>query len=131
MYRNSRQRQAILKFLRSVSSHPTAEQVFEEVKKDVPNVGLATVYRNLKLLHDEGVVAEIGDIHGTIHFDGNTVEHYHFRCDRCGRIQDVPEPVDRAVEKRVAEKTGLKVTHHHLELGGICLDCQVKKEASS
>ena len=124
MLKRSKQREAIVRVLRSTSSHPTAEWIYEEVKKEIPNIGLATVYRNLRLLKEAGEVSEMGTSSDTAHFDGNTNDHYHFRCDRCGRILDLDEPIDTEIEARIARRTGLKVTHHHLELGGLCLDCQ-------
>ena len=124
MNKRSKQREAIVRVLRSTSSHPTAEWIYEEVKKEIPNIGLATVYRNLRLLKEAGEVSEMGTSSDTAHFDGNTNDHYHFRCDRCGRILDLDEPIDTEIEARIARRTGLKVTHHHLELGGLCLGCQ-------
>lgn len=114
--------------LGDTSSHPTAEWIYEQVRKEIPNIGLATVYRNLRLLKEAGEVSEIRTSHDKTHFDANTDMHYHFCCDSCGRILDLDEPIDRAIEARIAKRTGLKVTRHHLELGGLCLDCQ-KREA--
>ena len=124
MLKRSKQREAIVRVLKRTSSHPTAEWIYEEVKKEIPNIGLATVYRNLRLLKEAGEVSEMVISSETAHFDGNTNDHYHFRCDRCGRILDLDEPIDTEIEARISRRTGLKVTHHHLELGGLCLDCQ-------
>ncbi len=60
-------------------------------------------------------------------FDGDTRSHYHFRCERCGRVFDVDEPVDEEINGRVAQKTGFKVSNHILEFRGLCKDCQQKK----
>jgi Fur family peroxide stress response transcriptional regulator len=120
----SKQRDAIVRVLRNTTSHPTAERVYEQVKKELPGVGLATIYRNLRLLSEAGEIAEIATKAGTNHFDGNAEQHYHFRCDRCGSIHDLDEPVDKAIEDRVATKTGFIVTGHYVELGGLCLSCQ-------
>jgi Fur family transcriptional regulator, peroxide stress response regulator len=122
--RKSKQREAIMKVLRDTSSHPSAEWIYEQVKKEMPKIGLATVYRNLRLLKEAGEVREMHTSDDTARFDGNTSMHYHFCCDRCGKILDLDEPIDATIETRVARKTGLKVTRHHLELGGLCLDCQ-------
>jgi len=116
MSKNSRQRQAIVSVLRNTTSHPTAEWVYERVKKDIPNVGLATIYRNLRVLSEAGEISEIATTTGTNHFDGNVERHYHFRCDRCGCILDLNEPVDSTIEDRVARSTGLQVNRHHIEL---------------
>ncbi len=123
----SKQRDAIVRVLRNTASHPTAEQLYEQVKKEIPDIGLATVYRNLRLLTEAGEISEIATTAGTNHFDGNAVEHYHFRCSRCGRIYDLDEPVDKAIEVRVEARTGFRVTQHYVELGGLCLRCQEKE----
>jgi Fur family peroxide stress response transcriptional regulator len=122
--RRSKQREAILDFLRNTSSHPTAYQVYEAVRKEIPNISLGTVYRNLKLLSSEAEILEL-DLGGSLsRFDGNTRSHYHFRCEGCGRVFDVDEPVDLERNERVAKKTGFMVSHHILEFRGLCRDCQ-------
>jgi Fe2+ or Zn2+ uptake regulation protein len=122
--KKSKQREAIVKVLKSTSAHPSAEWIYEKVKKEIPNIGLATVYRNLRLLKKGGEVSEMHASNDTARFDGNTNAHYHFYCDGCGKILDLDEPIDTTIEIRIARRTGLKVTRHHLELGGLCLDCQ-------
>jgi len=124
MNRKSKQREAIIRVLRCATSHPSAEWIYEQVKKEIPNIGLATVYRNLRLLKKAGEVSEMHTSNDTARFDGNTAVHYHFLCDRCGKILDLDEPIDATVETRIARSTGLEVTRHHLELGGLCLECQ-------
>ena len=124
MNKRSKQREAVIRVLRSTSSHPDAKWIYEEVKREIPDISLATVYRNLRLLRESGEVAELPVTDNAVHFDYNTENHYHLRCDRCGRILDLDAPVDRSIEEKLAGNTGLKVTHHHLELGGLCLDCQ-------
>jgi Fe2+ or Zn2+ uptake regulation protein len=124
LQKKSKQREAIMKVLRSTSAHPSAEWIYEKVKKEIPSIGLATVYRNLKLLKEVGEVYEMHASNDTARFDGNINVHYHFYCDGCGKILDLDEPIDTTIETRIAMKTGLKVTRHHLELGGLCLDCQ-------
>jgi Fur family peroxide stress response transcriptional regulator len=122
--RRSKQREAILDFLRNTSSHPTAYQIYEAVRKEIPNISLGTVYRNLKLLSSEAEILEL-DLAGSLsRFDGDTRSHYHFRCERCGRVFDVDEPVDLERNERVAKKTGFMVSHHILEFRGLCRDCQ-------
>jgi len=120
----SRQREAIARVLRGTSSHPSAEWIYEQVKKEIPSIGMATVYRNLRLMREAGEISEIHTLIEAARFDHRTDNHYHFTCDQCGLVMDLDEPVDTAIEKRIAERTGLTVTRHRLELGGLCLDCQ-------
>ena len=81
--RRSKQRDAIKAYLMSTTAHPTAEVVYENIKKDFPNISLGTVYRNLNFLveHDEALRLDCGD--GFDHFDGNTHPHNHFFCKSC------------------------------------------------
>ena len=131
MYKRSRQREAIIRLLKGTTTHPTAEWVYEQVRKEIRNVSLATVYRNLKLLSESGTILEMSAPSGAAHFDGNTEPHYHFQCDSCGKITDIDEPVDGLIEGRIARKTGLKITHHHLLFGGLCCSCQQVDHARS
>ena len=126
MARNSKQKDAILKVLKRTTSHPTADWIYEQVRKEIPNISLGTVYRNLKLMKDEGEVLELG-LAGTLsRFDGNGENHYHFRCEGCGGVFDIDEPVDRAIDERVARKMGFEVSYHRLEFRGLCNECRTK-----
>ncbi len=126
MVRLSKQREAILKVLRSTTSHPAADWVYEQVRKKLPHISLGTVYRNLRLLAQEGIISEL-DFAGTpSRFDANTQPHSHFTCERCGRIFDVAEPAHKEIDERIASKMGLKVFNHRLEFSGLCKDCQAE-----
>jgi Fur family transcriptional regulator, peroxide stress response regulator len=123
MYRKSKQKEAIIKAVKETHSHPDAEWIYAKVKLEIPGISLGTVYRNLKYLKEKGMISEVCLSGEMSHYDGNTQGHYHFRCDRCGLIVDLDESIDRAIEERVARKTGFRVTHHTLELGGLCSKC--------
>jgi Fur family peroxide stress response transcriptional regulator len=123
MQRNSRQRETILNYLKKTTVHPTAEMVYEAVKKEVPNISKGTVYRNLKLLQASGQISEL-NIRGTItRYEGRNIKHYHFRCEGCGRVFDLNVPINRNLDRSIAARTGFKVTHHQLEFRGLCKDC--------
>ncbi len=128
MLRKSRQREAILDYLRSTTSHPTAYSVYEVVRQDIPNISLGTVYRNLKLLSAEGKILELALAGSLSRFDGNAQNHYHFRCAGCGYVFDVAEPVDASLDSRVAQETGFNVSYHILEFRGLCRDCGPDRE---
>ncbi len=126
MTRQTKQREAVLKLLRGTYSHPTADQIYDEVRKEIPNISKGTVYRNLKVLLEMGLVSEL-NLNGTIsRFEAKQESHYHFRCEQCGRVFDVDEPVDRQLDRKVAERMGFKISYHQLEFRGICDDCQQK-----
>jgi len=122
--RRTKQKEAILRVLRSTTSHPTADWVYAEVRKEIPNISLGTVYRNLKTLQQSGEISEV-NFNGTFsRFDGNPDNHYHFRCEKCGGVFDVDEPVNWELDEKVARETGYKIYHHRLEFCGLCKECQ-------
>jgi len=124
MLRKTRQREVILKYLKNIKSHPTADMIYDVVRKEIPNISKGTVYRNLQVLQESGQVTEL-NIKGTVsRYETKQASHYHFRCEQCGRVFDIDEPVDMDIDERVAKRTGFKVTRHQLEFRGICKDCQ-------
>ena len=124
MIKRTKQKEAIFRVLRSTTSHPTADWVYAEVRKEIPNISLGTVYRNLKLLRQSGEISEIDFSSTFSRFDGNPDNHYHFRCEKCGRVFDVDEPVNEELDGRIAQKTGFNISHHRLEFRGLCKECQ-------
>ena len=124
MRRDTKQREAILKILRDTRSHPTADQIYDEVRKDIPNISKGTVYRNLQVLEEDGAIAVL-NIDGTqSRYEVKQASHYHFRCENCGCVFDLDEPVVFELDERVAKKTGFKVKYHQTEFRGLCKDCQ-------
>ncbi len=87
--KRSRQREAILKVLRETTVHPTADWVYGEVRKEIPNISLGTVYRNLAKLSEDNEIIKLGLGTGVEHFDGNSEPHYHVMCTVCGAIDDI------------------------------------------
>jgi len=124
MHRRTKQREVILRVLRSANSHPTVAWIYDEVRKEIPHISLGTVYRNLKLLREAGEVLEI-DLGGAVsRFDGNPDNHYHFRCEKCGRVFDVDEPVNKELDERVAQEMDFEVLYHRIEFHGLCKECR-------
>jgi len=124
MRRETKQREAILRVLRSTRSHPTADVIYEAVRKEIPNISKGTVYRNLQILQKDGAISEL-NLNGTLsRFEAKQDSHYHFRCELCGRVFDLDEPVDYELDKRVGKRTGFKVSYHQTEFRGLCKDCQ-------
>ena len=125
--RETKQRKAILNVLRRTDSHPTADRIYDEVRKVIPNISKGTVYRNLKILREGGKISEL-NLNGTVsRYEGNNENHYHFRCKKCGRVFDLDEPVNNKLDKKIAKRTGFKVLYHQLEFRGLCKDCQRKQ----
>lgn len=124
MPRKTKQREAILRVLRGTTSHPAADWIYDEVRKEIPDISLGTVYRNLKLLRECGEILDIDLSSTSIRFNGNRENHYHFKCGKCGRVFDIDEPVDEEINKRIARRTGFKISYHRLEFRGLCKECQ-------
>jgi Fe2+ or Zn2+ uptake regulation protein len=116
------QRQLILTVVRDTDTHPTAEWIHAAVRRRLPRVSLATVYRNLRLLARQGLLTEI-QAGPSIRFDARVQHHHHFTCGSCGRIFDLEESVDARLDARVAARTGFRVSHHRIEFYGVCGGC--------
>ena len=122
--RETKQRAAILKLIRNTRSHPTADQIYDAVRQQIPNISKGTVYRNLQVLREDGAISEL-NLNGTLsRYEEKQDKHYHFRCEQCGRVFDLDEPVNTEIDKKVAERTGFMVSSHQTEFRGLCKDCQ-------
>jgi len=123
--RNTRQRGIILDILRESHEHPTAEIIYRDARRVLPNISLGTVYRNLKLLVERGLIRELNG-RGFGRYDGNLARHDHFTCQVCGQISDLAASEDRALHRRVAARTGFEISHHRMEFYGRCPSCRAK-----
>jgi Fe2+ or Zn2+ uptake regulation protein len=117
------QRRLILEALRATDVHPSAASVYRHVRRRLPGVSLATVYRNLRMLAAQGLLAARADAAG-MRFDGNTAPHDHFTCQACGRIYDVPPLAGSSVRRAVSRRTGFEVLDHRIEFYGRCPRCR-------
>ncbi len=127
MIKRTRQKEAILRVLRGTTAHPTAEWVYGEVRKEILNVSLGTVYRNLRQLAERGEILELAFNGGPSRFDSRTDAHCHFVCEKCGGVFDIDEPVHKELNESVAQKTGFQVSHYRLEFSGLCKKCQKRR----
>lgn len=122
------QRQIILEELNKVTSHPTANEVYDMVRKRLPRIGLGTVYRNLELMAESGAILKL-EVGGTQkRFDATTKSHYHVRCTQCDRVDDMDIPVQFHINEIAGNNTEYRILGHHIEFSGICEDCQEKQE---
>ena len=120
-----RKRDAILQCVRSTTAHPSADWVFEHVKEQVPDISLATVYRNLALFKEQGLIRSLGTVNGVERFDGNVGPHVHFICTQCGDVQDLPEiSVPEELNSAVAQSSGGRVDNCQLSFTGLCGECR-------
>src|SRR5439155_6435298 len=122
-WRFTRQRAAVFEYLRSINDHATAEQVYEGVRRDLPHISLATVYKALEALVDARLANKLPDASGPARYDGRSEAHYHFRCLKTGKVCDLPTPFDSQLLDKLdphlveaLRRQGFHVTGHHLEL---------------
>jgi Fur family ferric uptake transcriptional regulator len=120
----TRQRRALLDAVQREDRHPTADEVHRAVRRRLPRISLGTVYRNLELLVEQGLLRKLDLGGGQRRFDAKPGPHYHVRCTRCGRVEDVRMRPLPAVERAAARATGYEVTEHHLEFVGRCGECR-------
>lgn len=118
------QRKAVLEYLIETEEHPTADDIFKALSHEHKNMSVATVYNNLKLFKDTGLVTELTYGDSSSRFDFKTNPHYHIICTECGTITDFEYPALEEVEHLAGLLTGYEVNGHRLELYGRCENCQ-------
>ena len=122
------QRKTNLNILRQMNSHPSADEIYEMVRKQIPRISLGTVYRNLEVLANIGIIQKL-ELGGTIkRFDWDTNKHYHIRCLCCGQVDNAPIAPLNKLEDELYGATVFSIIGHRLEFEGLCPDC-TKKEA--
>ncbi|MDR2551525.1 MAG: transcriptional repressor [Desulfobulbus sp.] len=123
-FRLTTQRQIILEELSKVKTHPTASELYDMVRRRLPRIGLGTVYRNLELMAEHGMILKI-EVGGTQkRFDATTDNHYHIRCSICGKVDDIDVPVIHELVAQATESSAYLIMGHHVEFTGICGNCQ-------
>jgi Fe2+ or Zn2+ uptake regulation protein len=129
-WRYTRQRAAVFDYLRSVDSHPTAEQVYTAVRRSIPNISLATVYKALEALVEVKLAAKLADAEGPARYDCRSDEHYHLRCLKTGQVRDLSLPYDPNLPAKLdpqlveqLRRQGFRLTGHRLELLGTFESC--------
>lgn len=122
---NSKKRQAIYDYLCSVTSHPTAEMIYSALKPDIPELSLGTVYRNLAVLLEDGLIITVGKVDGQERYDARTASHAHFVCRSCRRVLDVFLPdVVSGLYAEVKDRFDLEPEGYTLTLHGLCSACR-------
>ncbi|WP_227938035.1 peroxide-responsive transcriptional repressor PerR [Alkalihalobacillus deserti] len=122
------QRHAILEFLYESMTHPTADDIYKALEGRFPNMSVATVYNNIRVFKEAGIVKELTYGDSSSRFDSVTSDHYHVICSDCGKIVDFHYPGLDEVETLAEHVTGFKVHHHRMEIYGTCPKCQNQNE---
>lgn len=121
--RKSRQREKIFELIKSDAHHPTAQWIYDTLKKEMQSLSLGNVYRNINILVEEELIVprDFGD--GVEHFDAITGMHYHFICNKCKTITDFALPVEDLIIKKARENSRNLITGHTIQFYGICENC--------
>ena len=128
--KHSRQRDYIRENLRHRTDHPTADMIYEDIRKGYPRISLGTVYRNLTLLAELGEIRKLTGLSGPEHFDGRVFPHNHFICRKCGKIIDL-EGFDSSDLIRDAEKkAAVSVDSCNVYFYGYCRECRDAEDVS-
>lgn len=122
--RHSRQRQAVYEAVQASDCHPTADDVFEVVRSQLPRVSLGTVYRNLEVLAENGDILRLEGVGGQRRYDRTTKNHCHVRCERCGRVDDVGRGEGLLDDDSQALDTDYEITGMRVSYTGVCPACQ-------
>ncbi|MDP8228943.1 MAG: transcriptional repressor [Candidatus Electryoneaceae bacterium] len=121
----TKQRKVILEELHKVTNHPTADMIYRSVRKRLPRISLGTIYRNLDLLAEQGIIQKLGSEGSKMRFDGDITEHYHIRCVDCGIVDDLFVQAEVSVRKPTSN-TEYEILDQRLEFLGRCPKCREK-----
>ncbi|MBN1797117.1 MAG: transcriptional repressor [Spirochaetales bacterium] len=123
-YRRSKQREVILRLLQSTESHPTASWIYDKLKSEFPHLSLGTVYRNLNILSEQGLIKKI-DCGSTFdRFEANNHPHYHFICEQCNSVFDLKTPIMNNLEDQLSGLHNFTIHSHMIEFFGVCEACK-------
>lgn len=117
------QRQVIWDALGSLHGHPSPDSVYEVVRKRIPSISLATVYKNIRTFIEHGLLAEVSLHHGSARLETNPDPHHHFVCVQCREIVDVPEHDLGPVRLKNAAPHGFEIHRYSVEIHGLCQRC--------
>ena len=127
-----RKRDAILGYLCSTKEHPSAETIYTQLKPQIPDLAMGTVYRNLTLFKQQGLVSSVATVSGVERFDANTNPHVHFICSGCDAVMDLTEmQVPDSLQKAAALCCGGSVEGCQLSFTGLCRECLDKSKKGS
>ncbi len=117
------QRQKIYEALVSRPGHYSPEEIYDQVKQDLPSISLATVYKNLKTFVQTGMLRDVSPHHGTWRVDANISPHHHLICTRCHSISDLDLDLLEPVKLQGKLPSGFRLEKFNVEVHGICKSC--------
>ena len=126
--RNTKQRELVLEAVRNRRDHPTADEIFADVRERDGKISRGTVYRNLSVLSELGEIEHV-KVPSADRFDLRLDRHYHMVCLRCGKVTDAPIPYRRGCDEEAEDATGFRIERHRTIFEGVCPEC-LKEEAA-
>ena len=124
--RHSHQRDLIYNYLLGTKEHPSAEMIYDDLRNVEPNLSLGTVYRNLKLLEELGMVRKVTNVNNMERYDAFASDHIHFVCDKCGAVIDLPDLEKDIIRERFSGEIQGKIEWVNIIVGGTCHKCAQK-----
>jgi Fur family peroxide stress response transcriptional regulator len=118
------QRQVLYEVMQGMDGHPSPEEIYARVKRKIPSISLATVYKNIHLFVESGVLREVSLHHGSQRLEMNAEEHHHLVCSKCKSIEDIDENSLGTLPKRRKLADGFLVERYSVDVIGICAKCQ-------
>jgi Fe2+ or Zn2+ uptake regulation protein len=128
--RTTKQKQMVCSVVQAHDDHPTADEIYLEVRAQDNRISRGTVYRNLDQLSDSGTLAKV-KVPGAIRFDHRLDYHYHMVCSVCGAVCDIPMAYQEELDREICERTGFQVNRHRTYFEGICPACQKARQDES
>ena len=125
--RNTIQKELVLNTIRDLKRHLTADEVYESIRKEYPNIGKGTVYRNLGILTEEGAIRRVEIPDGPDRYDITLKNHYHVRCIKCGQVFDVDMDEITDLKEKIHDTHGMQFLDYDIFFKGICPDCRAKE----
>lgn len=125
-YRQTKQRKIILDYLNKNRCHPSADEIYDAVRVEMPHISLSTVYRNLDFLQRNGIIKAIETGGGQRRFDYNTEDHHHIRCVKCRKVEDIELDLNNDIAEYCSGKTDFEILGYDIDIYGICPACKNK-----
>lgn len=122
--RNTKQKDIVLSSLRKIGTHPSADELYKYIHEEHAEIGVATVYRNLNKLAENGEIRKINGLDGSSHYDWNLEPHYHFICKCCGKIHDITYAIAPDLIARAECVSGCKILELEITFKGLCKECE-------
>ncbi len=125
------QRQVLYEAMQTMPGHPSPEEVYARVKQRIPAISLATVYKNIHLFVERGVLKELSMHHGSLRVEMNGHHHHHMVCSRCKSIADIEERTLGVLPTLQDLPGGFQMERYSIDVIGICATCQKQNAAKS